>query len=136
MLGNDEKAQHGHAPSQFGVLSVTIVLADGKQDDAGAPIVSIIGPDEVAIRMRHPERFALQELLDLVYTECDLVLVEGAKRSDYPMIEVVRGDPAVPGTPSHLLALVNAADDPRDLPRFDRDDIEGIAQFVEQQFLA
>jgi len=104
--------------------------------DAGAPIVSIIGPDEVAIRMRHPERFALQDLLDLVYTECDLVLVEGAKRSELPMIEVVHGEPAVPGTPPHLLALVNAGEDARDLPRFDRDDIEGLARFVEEQVLA
>jgi hypothetical protein len=31
---------------------------------------------------------------------------------------------------------VNAADDTRDLTRFDRDDIEGIASFVEQSVLA
>ena len=53
------------------------------------------------------------------------------------MIEVVSKEkPAVPGTPPHLLALVNAGDDPRDLPRFDRDDVEAIAAFVESTVLA
>ncbi len=105
--------------------------------DAGAPVVGIIGPDELAVRRRSTLDYGLETLLADSFGDCDLVLVEGGKHGTLPMIEVVHGErPAVPGTPPHLLALVNAGDDPRDLPRFDRDDVEGIAAFVEATVLA
>ena len=104
--------------------------------DAGAPVVAILGPDEAAIRFRPSAEVSLEEILDRAFGECDLVLVEGGKRSALPKIEMVQGDrPAVPGTPPHLLALIGDQPDDRDLPRFLRDDVDGIARFVLKWFV-
>ncbi|MHC4955286.1 MAG: molybdopterin-guanine dinucleotide biosynthesis protein B [Planctomycetota bacterium] len=104
--------------------------------DTGADRVAIIGPDELAIRVRRPAELGLQEVLDFAFDGCDLVLIEGGKNCTLPMIEMVHGDrPAVPGTPPHLLALVGEETDGRDLPFFDRDDVDAIAAFVEERIL-
>ncbi|MHC4940993.1 MAG: molybdopterin-guanine dinucleotide biosynthesis protein B [Planctomycetota bacterium] len=99
--------------------------------DAGAPVVAILGPDEAAIRFRPLDGYKLQELLDAAYSTCDLVLVEGGKNSPLPKIELLQERPAAK---EGVLALVGDLADERDLPRFDRDDVDGIAAFVEAWF--
>ena len=101
--------------------------------DAGAPVVAILGPDEAAIRFRPLEGYKLQELLDAAFANCDLVLVEGGKNSPLPKIEMLHKRPAAS---ENVLALVGDRPDDRDLPRFDRDDVEAIAGFVEAWLVA
>ncbi|MEM8882951.1 MAG: molybdopterin-guanine dinucleotide biosynthesis protein B [Planctomycetota bacterium] len=103
--------------------------------DAGAQRIMIVSSGEIAIRYRPTARPPLEELIAHAYPDCDLVLVEGAKHSTLPMIEVRHGEPAVAGTPPHLLAVVGAERDDRALPFFSRDDIESIARFVEDWLL-
>jgi molybdopterin-guanine dinucleotide biosynthesis protein B len=100
--------------------------------DAGAPVIAILGPDEAAIRFRPLDGYKLQELLDAAYSTCDLVLVEGAKNSPLPKLELLQEKPAAR---DNVLALIGDSADERDLPRFDRDDVDGIADFVEKWFV-
>ena len=101
--------------------------------DAGAPVIAILGPTEAAIRFRPSDDYRLEELLESAFGDCDLVLVEGGKHSALPKIELVQDRPAAT---VGVLALVGAARDRRDLPRFDRDDVEGVAGFVEAWLVA
>jgi molybdopterin-guanine dinucleotide biosynthesis protein MobB len=96
--------------------------------DAGAPVVAILGPGEAAIRFRPADDYRLEDLLESSFGDCDLVLLEGGKHSALPKIELLHGKPAAT---EGVLALVGSTRDGRDLPRFDRDDVEGIARFVE-----
>ncbi|WP_159877115.1 molybdopterin-guanine dinucleotide biosynthesis protein B [Aquitalea denitrificans] len=64
---------------------------------------------------------------------CDLVLAEGFKHESHPRLEVY--DPALGHAPLCLhdpavLALISDADVPVDLPRFRRDDADGVARFI------
>jgi molybdopterin-guanine dinucleotide biosynthesis adapter protein len=68
---------------------------------------------------------------------CDLILVEGYKRAPIRKLEVRRTAAAdrrllSPGDP-HVIAIVADHDTPAgDLPRFDLDDVSGIADFIWQ----
>ncbi|MDY6826414.1 MAG: cyclic pyranopterin monophosphate synthase MoaC [Bacillota bacterium] len=66
----------------------------------------------------------------------DLILVEGNKKSPYPKIEVVRSDVnREPLLPSHTVAVLSDCDDLKvDLPILKIDDIDALAEFIEQRF--
>jgi cyclic pyranopterin monophosphate synthase len=66
----------------------------------------------------------------------DLILVEGNKKSPYPKIEVVRSDiNCEPLLPSHTVAVLSDCDDLQiDLPILKIDDINALANFIEQRF--
>lgn len=106
---------------------------EGKDTDrlfrSGAVRVGVVSPTEGALRFRLRRRDP-RALLAEHFAGCDLVLVEGFKESDLPKIEVVAGEPALARGDPTLLAVVADAPDPRPVPRFRRDDTEGIARFV------
>ena len=108
---------------------------EGKDTDrvyrAGADRVAIASPTEAALRWRLDDRDP-ERLAQRYFAECDLVLLEGFKSCGLPKIEVVKGEPlGVEG----VIALVSDEDDGRDLPRFSRDDLDGIVRFVDQALL-
>ena len=114
---------------------------EGKDTDrvfrAGAVRVAIAGPDEGVVRFRLQERDP-HALLAEFFSGCDLVVVEGFKRAKLPRIEVrgVHGDPILAADDPDLLAVVSDLEDTRPVPRFARDDIAGVARFVETALLS
>jgi molybdopterin-guanine dinucleotide biosynthesis protein MobB len=105
----------------------------GKDTDrlfsSGAVRVGIVSAAEGAVRFRAaPDNPAA--LMEEFFRGCDLVLLEGFRGSDLPKIEVFRDRPVLDGRDPTLRAVVADEPDERDVPRFARDDEEGIARFV------
>lgn len=102
--------------------------------EAGAGQVIVASPVRWALmtELRGAEEPPLADLLAHL-DPCDLVLIEGYKTAPHPKIETHRK-----AAGRDLLALQNptiraiASDGPVDsaLPRFDLDDVAGIAQFI------
>lgn len=114
---------------------------EGKDTDrlfkAGADGVLIQSPTELAFRRAHAERQDPTALAERFFPDCDLVLVEGAKGSDLPKLEVWRSatHPApLDPPPSHRVAYV--VDRPGvatlEQPVFAWDDVDGIADLIER----
>lgn len=64
----------------------------------------------------------------------DLVIIEGYKEGEVPKIEVIGDAPEPPlylGGVRNIIALVTDRDLAADFPLFRRDDIEGVAAFIE-----
>ncbi len=104
--------------------------------EAGAHEVTIVSGTRYAImhELRGAPEPSLKEILARL-APCDLVLIEGYKREPVPKIEARRlesanREPLAPTDP-HIVAI--AADHPvkgQDLPVFDLDDTDAIADFI------
>jgi molybdopterin-guanine dinucleotide biosynthesis protein B len=104
--------------------------------EAGARVAIVSSPVEIARFERVSHELTLNEIAVQIGS-VDLILTEGFKREPAPKIEVSRaalGTDLV-GRVEELIAVV--ADHPiaLDLPRFELDDIAGIAAFIERKFL-
>jgi len=104
--------------------------------EAGANEVAIVSARRWALihELRDDEsELTLHEMLARM-SPCDVVLVEGFKRSDHPKLEVRSADAAdtrqMNETIPNIVAI--AADAPQDdrRPQFRRDDIAAIADFI------
>ncbi|HEY4169635.1 MAG TPA: molybdopterin-guanine dinucleotide biosynthesis protein B [Reyranella sp.] len=96
---------------------------------AGATEVALVTAGRFAI-VREQEEPSLAEVLARL-APADLVLVEGFKTAPHPKIEV-RVDESRPMAPADYNIVVIASDHAGEgvLPRFARDDIAGIADFI------
>lgn len=119
----------------------TPIDAPGKDSarfaDAGAVAVWVASPVELARFERPSRELTLAEIAARV-EDADLILAEGFKREPGPKFEISRAERS-----TELIAppedLVGAASDhplPFDVPRFDLDDIQGIADFICRRFLS
>jgi molybdopterin-guanine dinucleotide biosynthesis protein MobB len=103
---------------------------------AGSQQVVIAAPDKFATYRKLDHELSLDEIAAEIQ-DVDLILVEGYKRSNKPSIEVVRSTNSLEliGTVEQRIAL--AADLPMEVgvPRYDLDDIQGIAGLIEERFL-
>ena len=109
----------------------------------------VVAADKLALIRPHADAPAVEALLREFFTDCDIVLVEGYKRSQLPKIEVWRpalGKTALAAEQGHLTHLIAVATDaaedgntvpprlpprlPPELPRLDLTDIEAISEFV------
>lgn len=110
----------------------------GKDTDrlyrAGAARVGVASPTAGALRFPL-ERRDPRALLEEHFPACDLVLVEGFKESDLPKIEVAIGEPVLDSDDPTLLAVVCDDPDRRAVPRFRREDLEGLSRFVAKAVL-
>ncbi len=103
---------------------------------AGSDHVVIAAPDKVA-SIRRVEREPTLDEIAATIEDVDIILTEGYKHTDKPKIEVVR---AARGTlpicaPEELLAVVSDVAVTFDVPRFDLDDVVGLADLVEARLL-
>jgi len=106
---------------------------EGKDTDrvfrAGAARVGIVSANEGAVRFRaapdNPEA-----LMAEFFGGCDLVLLEGFRGSTLPKIEVFRDAPVLEAGDPTLRAIVSDSPVSRDVPRFARDDEEGMTRFI------
>jgi len=104
---------------------------------AGSEISAIKSADNLAI-FRHMEHyFDPQEISNFILWDYDLILTEGFKGSNYPKIEVhcrEQGEDLLTD-PQQLLAVVTDEPLEIDVPQFSRNDVEKIADLIENAVL-
>ena len=108
---------------------------------AGADTMLISSPEKLAIVKKHAQSPPIEELLETYFTDMDIVLTEGFKKSSMPKIEVnrqersttllCRGDAYDPT----LVAVASDAELELDVPVLDLNDAGAVADFVEETFL-
>lgn len=108
--------------------------------EAGASEVMLVSGRRWAMvhELRDEAEPSLEEQLERM-SPCDLILVEGFKKSAIPKIEIHRpahGAPRMPAAEMNIIALAtDAADAAGDLPQLDLNDPDEIAGFI-LEFLA
>lgn len=112
--------------------------------EAGAETMVLVSDDTVAMVQKPAEPPNLDKILQLWFTDLDLILVEGYKTSDLPKIEVHRaelGQPLLCRGKRHdprLVAVVSdspAALGDLDVPVLDLGDLETVADFLVESLL-
>ncbi len=76
--------------------------------------------------------------LQKFFDDLDLVITEGYKKEDKPKIEVVRAarhTDVLLKADSHLVAVVSDIDLKLKVPVFDLEDIDRLADFIEEKYL-
>ena len=104
--------------------------------EAGASVAVVSSPVEIARFERVTRELTLDEIASRIQ-DVDLIVTEGFKREAAPKIEVSRAalGTNLVGRVDELIAVVSDHPVALDLPRFDLDDVAGIAAFVEKKFL-
>ena len=101
---------------------------------AGATEVAVVGGHRYAI-MREQEEPTLAEVLARL-APADLILIEGYKRESHRKIEVrAGGEPMAPGDPRIVAIVADERPEEGRLPWFRRDDIAGLADFIDGKVL-
>jgi len=107
-----------------------------RHKDAGADAVIIASPGKIAM-VKNDYQGTLESLLDY-FGDLDLVITEGYKGARQPKIEVVRAarhDDALLREDRYLVAVVTDVDLGLTLPVFGLEDIDGLADFIEANYL-
>jgi|OpeIllAssembly_1097287.scaffolds.fasta_scaffold591341_2 molybdopterin-guanine dinucleotide biosynthesis protein MobB len=104
--------------------------------EAGASVAFVSSPIEIARFERVPRELTLNEIAAQI-SNVDLIFTEGFKREAAPKIEVSRAELGTDlvGRIDELIAVVSDHPITLDLPRFELDDVAGIATFIENRFL-
>ena len=105
---------------------------------AGASLTVVASPHRIAVIEDASKDYELSELRDRYIRDVDIVLSEGFKRNPHPKIEVVRS--AMRHSPlssreDNLIAIVSDKPVDRGVPCLDIDDIQGVADLIEDRFL-
>ncbi|MDR6548930.1 molybdopterin-guanine dinucleotide biosynthesis protein B [Paenibacillus qinlingensis] len=123
---------HGHYKEAKGADSTIYA-------ESGADVVVTLSPDALHVYEKK-EAPTLEEQL-LAYAHLDYIFIEGFKREKHPKIAVYRTieqremiREVVPSPIAVVTALSNLEDDFA-YPRFNLNDICGIADFIEQNFV-
>jgi molybdopterin-guanine dinucleotide biosynthesis adapter protein len=103
---------------------------------AGSDHVIIASPDKIASYRKIDRELSLDEVVSEV-SGVDLILVEGYKQAEKPSLEVLRAENSRELIGSREQRFAVASDIPLDLgvPRFDLNDIKGIADLLARRFL-
>jgi molybdopterin-guanine dinucleotide biosynthesis protein MobB len=108
---------------------------------AGADTMLIASPEKLALIKQHPASPPLDELLATYFSDVDIVLTEGFKKSGLPKIEINRRERSatlICRGEEHDPTLIAVASDQSlevDVPLLDLNDTSAIADFVEERFL-
>ena len=103
---------------------------------AGSDHVFLVASDKVASIRRVDQEPTLDEIAATI-RDVDIILVEGYKWATQPKVEVVRAarSTEVILPPGDLLAIVSDLAPPTGgVPRFDLDDVSGLADLIEVTF--
>jgi molybdopterin-guanine dinucleotide biosynthesis protein B len=109
-----------------------------RHKQAGAHTVVISSPKTVAVVKDVESEESPDSLASQYFRDVDIILTEGYKKQNKPKIEVFRSQ--MHGTPlckedEHLVALVSDANLDLGVPRFNPDDVKGLADLVVEKFL-
>jgi molybdopterin-guanine dinucleotide biosynthesis protein B len=104
-----------------------------RHKQAGAQAVVLSSPDGLGFIRDTPREIPVAELVDLYFTDVDLVLTEGYKKEVLPKIEIFRSaihtEPlSDPG--EELIAIMSDVEVARDIPRFGLEDARPLAEFL------
>jgi len=106
---------------------------------AGADVVIINAPNQMALIRRQKHELPLREVLDY-FRDVDLILIEGYKGEDLPRIEIFRTGAGRP-EPFFIkgmspFALVTDGSFPKTpFSVFTMDNVQGVADLIEKEFL-
>lgn len=100
---------------------------------AGSRMVAISGPGGLALTRQDGREVTLESIAGLLAGQCDILLVEGYKRSSHPRIEVCRGGGPLSDVEG-LLAVVS--DDALDVacPVFSTTGVAALADLIQAHF--
>jgi molybdopterin-guanine dinucleotide biosynthesis protein B len=104
--------------------------------DAGADTVVVASPGKIAM-IKNDDCEAL-DCFQNYFDDVDLVITEGYKKESKPKIEVLRAarhSQLVCKADPHLIAAVTDVHIQADVPLFGLDDIEKLADLIEEKFL-
>jgi molybdopterin-guanine dinucleotide biosynthesis protein B len=104
---------------------------------AGSDAVCVSSPDKLAFIKRLDHDLNIEEIMPILGSEFDLVLVEGFRKSKIPKIEVHRkelGDDLL-CSPEELSAIVTDGSLDIDITQLPCGDTVAIADFIEKNFL-
>jgi molybdopterin-guanine dinucleotide biosynthesis protein B len=103
---------------------------------AGSDTVVIAGPSKLALIRGLEREMSLGEIAALL-PDADIILTEGYKRGTALKIEVSRRavSQELLCTEEELVALVTDQSFPLDVPQFELDDVAGVVDLLEKQFL-
>jgi molybdopterin-guanine dinucleotide biosynthesis protein MobB len=108
---------------------------------AGADTMLISSPEKLALVKRHAEPPPIETLLERYFSDMDLVLTEGFKKSALPKIEVHRrersGTLLCRGEDHDPTLIAVASDEPLDLdvPTLDINNAVQVADFIELRII-
>ena len=109
--------------------------------EAGVRRMLVLGRDSAVLTWPQPSLEKLETNIQRLFSDCDIVLVEGLKYGPFPKIEVFRRTGQVPQEPLagelDVIAVVSDASIalPDGTASFSPRDREGIADFLETKFL-
>ena len=105
---------------------------------AGARLTVIASPQQIAVIEDVSKDYELSELRDRYIRDVDIILSEGFKGNPHPKIEVIRSemkhDPLC-SAEDNLMVIVSDEPVDRGVPCLDIDDIQGVANLIEDKFL-
>jgi len=107
-----------------------------RHKDAGAETVIIASPGKIAM-VKNDHQGTLDGLQNF-FGDLDLVITEGYKKENKPKIEVVRAArhaDALLTEDRHLVAVVTDLDLILEVPVFGLEDIDQLADFIEEKYL-
>jgi len=105
---------------------------------AGAHTVVISSPQKIALIEDSPHDLSLDELATRFIRGADIIIAEGFKREGHPKVEVFRKEihphPLAPEL-ENVIAVVSDVSLTIDIPCLGINDIKGIADLIEGQFI-
>ena len=107
-----------------------------RHKEAGADAVMVATQGRIAMVKDDPCESI--DCLQPYFGDLDLVITEGYKKEDKPKIEVIRklrGDSSVCGQNDHLIGVVTDTEINLNVPKFDFDEIKGLADLIEKNML-
>jgi molybdopterin-guanine dinucleotide biosynthesis protein MobB len=112
--------------------------------NAGADTMVICSDEKLAMVKMNPEQRkpTVEEMVALYYGDVDIVLTEGFSQSALPKIEISRQEVSttlLSRGEKHDPALLAVATDYQleiDVPRYDINDVVGLADLIEEHFLS
>jgi molybdopterin-guanine dinucleotide biosynthesis adapter protein len=103
---------------------------------AGSKATVIASPELITIFRNTKADPGLEDVVRVLGQGYDIILAEGFKETKYPKIEVHEGKETAPlFKESDLIAIVSDDKIKFKIPRFRRDDAEGIADFIEKDVI-
>jgi molybdopterin-guanine dinucleotide biosynthesis protein B len=109
-----------------------------RHKQAGAHTVVISSPDKIALIRDVEKDLNLDEIRDRLIQDVDLILSEGYKKDVQPKIEVFRKEihkKLLCAKKDNLVAIASNKRMNVGIPCFDLEDMNGLSNFIEKEFL-